>query len=290
MRREKRLLPAVLSHVPIALFAGKGDLPRTLIQVFQQQTRPFVVCAFKGQTDEALVKGLPHVWLNLGEIGKALHYLATHHIREIVMAGGISRPTFSELRPDWEGVKLIAKIGSKALGDDNLLKLVIETFENKGYKIVGPDDVLAELLVPHGPLTSLEPDDQASHDIRRGIEILSALSPVDVGQGVVVQEGLVLGIEAIEGTDALIERTGPLHRSGLGGVLIKLAKHQQEQRVDLPTIGLTTIQKALQAGLRGIAVEEGRTLFLNRDESIQLAEEKGLFIIGLASSQCRVFL
>ena len=173
------------------------------------------------------------------------------------MAGALSRPTMNEIRPDWEGVKWLAKIGSKALGDDNLLKLIIGMIEGKGYKVVGPDDILADLLTPEGILSSIEPDEQAWKDIGRGVEILWALSPVDVGQAVVVQEGLVLGIEAIEGTDALIERSASLHRPGHGGILIKIAKHQQEQRVDLPTIGLETVHKALEAGLRGIAVEEG---------------------------------
>ncbi len=111
-----------------------------------------------------------------------------------------------------------------------------------------------------------------------------------MGQAVVVQEGLILGIEAIEGTDALIERARTLHRPGRGGVLIKTAKHQQEQRADLPTIGLETIHRVFQAGLRGIAVEAGRTLFLNQEESLKLAQEKGLFIVGLESAQCRTFL
>jgi UDP-2,3-diacylglucosamine hydrolase len=284
-------LPVVLSNVPIALFAGRGDLPHTLIQIFQKQKRPFVILAFQGQTEKSLVEHLPHIWLHFGEIGKALRYMDENHIKEIVMAGAISRPVLSEIRPDWEGVKWLAKIGSKALGDDNLLKLVIGMIEKKGYTVVGPDDVLEDILAPLGPLTSLEPDEQAWRDIGRGIEILCALSPVDVGQAVVVQEGLVLGIEAIEGTDALIERVGPLHRpGGLGGILIKVAKSQQEQRVDLPTIGETTILKVLQAGLRGIAIEAGRTLFLNREKTLKLAQEKGLFIIGLTSTQCRTFL
>lgn len=283
-------MPAALNQAPIALFAGRGNLPLTLLRLFQKQKRPFVILAFKGQTEEQLVKGLPHIWLHFGEAGKALRYIAENHIQEIVMAGAISRPTLSEIRPDWEGVKWLTQIGSKALGDDNLLKLVIKMIESKGYKVIGPDDILADLLAPQGQLSSIEPDAQAWRDIGRGIEILSALSPVDIGQAVVVQEGLVLGIEAIEGTDALIERTSQLHRPGLGGILIKTSKYQQEQRADLPTIGLQTIHKVLQAGLRGIAIEAGRTLFLDREEGLKLAQEKGLFIVSLASAQCRTFL
>lgn len=283
-------MPAVPNQAPIALFAGKGDLPKTLVRLFQKQDRPFVVLAFNGQTDKNMVQDLPHIWIHYGEVGKALEYIKKNHIKEIVMAGAISRPALTEIRPDWEGVKWLAKIGSKALGDDNLLKLIIRMIEEKGYKVVGPDDLLADILAPEGTLSTLEPDEQAWKDIGRGMEILWALSPADVGQAVVVQEGLVLGVEAIEGTDALIERSASLHRPGLGGVLIKIAKHQQEQRVDLPTIGLETVHKALEAGLRGIAVEAGQTLFLNQEEALKLANSKKFFIVGLASAQCRTFL
>ncbi|OJW53455.1 MAG: hypothetical protein BGO67_01785 [Alphaproteobacteria bacterium 41-28] len=275
---------------PIALFAGRGDLPRSLINVFQSQKRPFIVMAFRGQTEEKLVEGIPHIWLYFGEVGKAIRYMEENHIREIVMAGAISRPAMSEVRPDWEGIKWLTKIGPHALGDDNLLKRVIKMIEERGYQVVGPDDILVDLLAPEGILTPLEPDNQAWCDIGRGVEVLSALSPADVGQAVVVQEGLVLGIEAIEGTDALIARAGALQRSGLGGILIKIAKRQQEQRVDLPVIGEETVRKAAKAGLRGIAVEAGRTLTLNREEMLKLANEKSLFVLGLASARCHVSL
>jgi DUF1009 family protein len=145
---------------------------------------------------------------------------------------------------------------------------------------------LQNLLVPKGLLTEHTPDDQAWRDIRRGVEVLSALSSADVGQAVVIQDGLVLGVEAIEGTDALIERAGALQRPGLGGVLVKTAKRQQDKRADLPTIGPETLRKAAKAGLRGISVEAQKTLLLNKEETLKLAEENGLFLLGLTSDQC----
>lgn len=273
-------------HVPIALFAGKGDLPRMLIQIFQSQARPFIVFAFKGQTEEELVKDVPHAWLHFGEVGKALKSLSEHHIKQIVMAGTLARPAMSEIRPDWEGVKWIAKIGTKALGDDNLLKILISLLEDEGYQVVAPHTILTDLLAPEGCLTSIEPDEQAWRDIGRGVEVLSALESVDVGQATAIQEGLVLGIEAIEGTDALIDRAGQLRRDGKGGVLIKLSKRQQEHRVDLPVVGLETISRCAKAELRGIAVEAERTLLLNQKEVIEFANEKSMFLIALASHQC----
>ncbi|MBY0500948.1 MAG: UDP-2,3-diacylglucosamine diphosphatase LpxI [Alphaproteobacteria bacterium] len=274
------------NKVPIALLAGRGELPHLLVDIFQSQNRPFVILAFKGQTEEDFVTNLPHTWLHMGEVGAASAYLKQNKIKEVVMAGAISRPALSDVRPDWEGIKWIARIGTKALGDDNLLKLIIGMVEEQGYRVVGADTILSDLLAPEGVLTALKPDEEAWRDIGRGVEVLSALSPVDVGQSIVVQGGLVLGIEAIEGTDALIERAGSLHRPGLGGILVKTTKRQQDVRADLPTIGTKTIQKVALAGLRGIAVEAERTLILNQKEVLNLAQQKDLFIVSLPSSQC----
>ena len=290
MKRYKKVNVPAPKHLPIALLAGRGELPRLLIEIFQSQSRPFVVLAFKGQTEEILLKTAPHLWLSFGEVGKALAYLDENKIKEVVMAGAVSRPAMSEIRPDWEGVKWLAKIGTKALGDDTLLRSIMEMIEERGYRVIAPHDILEDLLVPEGTLTSLEPDEQAWRDIGRGVEILSALSPVDVGQAVVVQEGLILGIEAIEGTDALMSRVGSLQRPGLGGVLVKIAKSQQDQRADLPTIGPETIYRAAEAGLRGIAIQAGRTLLLKQKETVQLAQEKGLFLVSLGHVQCRLLL
>lgn len=270
--------------VPIALLAGKGDLPRHLISVFQNQGRSFVVVAFKGQTEEDLVKQTEHQWVHLGEVGKALSFMKQHDICEIVMAGGITRPSMTEIRPDWEGVKWLARLGKKALGDDGLLTSLIGMLEEHGYTIVGPHTLLESLLAPEGPLTADVPDEQAMLDIERGQEVLQCLSSADVGQAIVVQQGLVLGIEAIEGTDGLIERASVLKRSGLGGVLVKFSKPQQEKRVDLPTIGVETIRRVAAAGLRGIAIEAGRTLIVNAEEVKELAAKNNLFVIGIKGS------
>ncbi len=271
----------------IALFAGRGDLPRMLIQVFQSQERPFFVCAFNGQTDDQLVQGVPHAWFHFGEVSKALKALSDNNIQQIVMAGTMARPTLSSLRPDWIGVKWLAKLGKKALGDDNLLKALISLLEDEGYQVVAPHDVLTDLLAPQGCLTTSQPDEQALRDIGRGIEILTALETVDVGQATVIQEGLVLGIEAIEGTDALIDRSGNMRREGQGGVLVKFSKRQQEHRADLPVVGLETITRCAKAGLRGIAFEAGRALLLNQKQVIEFANKNGMFLVGLARNECQ---
>ena len=278
--------PPAANLSPIALVAGRGILPATLVDVFRSQNRPFVILAFNDQVDPAFVSGTSHIWLSFGEIGKALNYMKMNGVKDIVMAGTMTRPRMSDIHPDWVGVKWMAKIGVRSIGDDGFLRAIIGMLEEQGYRVVGPDEIVEDLLSSKGDLTALSPDEQPWGDIDRGIEVPDALSAIDVGQAVVVQDGLVLGVEAAEGTDGLLRRVKDLQRPGRGGTLIKMAKRNQESRADLPTIGPETVKAAQAAGLRGIVIEAGSTLLLNREETVQLAEKAGLFLYGFKHTQC----
>jgi len=148
---------------------------------------------------------------------------------------------------------------------------------------VGVPDVVHRPRVDGTRLGRFGPDAQAAADIEHGLRLARAIGALDIGQAVVVQQGLVLGVEAIEGTDGLLRRCGALRRAGPGGVLVKTAKPAQEQRVDRPTIGAHTVVLAAEAGLRGIAAEAGATLVLDRVEVIRAADKAGLFVVGVAA-------
>ncbi|MBX9633910.1 MAG: UDP-2,3-diacylglucosamine diphosphatase LpxI, partial [Magnetospirillum sp.] len=169
----------------------------------------------------------------------------------------------------------------KALGDGGLLRAVARELEGEGFRIVGIDDVLSDCLAVAGPHGQVVPDDQAQADIQRGHQVAKGIGALDVGQAVIVQQGIVLGVEAIEGTDALIRRCGELRRDGPGGVLVKVKKPGQDRRLDLPTIGTATVQEAARAGLRGIAVEAGGALVLGRDAVAAEADRLNIFVIGI---------
>ena len=147
--------------------------------------------------------------------------------------------------------------------------------------VIGPDQLLDTAALPPGPLGQLGPDADAGADITRGIEVARALGGLDIGQAVVIQQGLVLGVEAIEGTDRLLRRCAELRREGPGGVLVKMEKPGQERRVDRPTIGPHTVALSAEAGLQGIAAEAGATLVLDRDEVARAADQAGLFVVGV---------
>jgi len=238
----------------------------------------------EGAAEPTTVEGVPHAWCRLGAAATGLALLRENRVTELVLAGGIRRPSLASLRPDWRAARLFARIGYRALGDDGLLSAVVEELEREGFRVVGADQLLDRALVPDGPLGRICSDELSQADIERGMQVARTLGVLDIGQAVVVQQGLVLGVEAIEGTDELLRRCAALHREGPGGVLVKVAKPGQEPRADLPTIGLRTVLLAVEAGLRGIAVEANATIVLDRDEIIRAADRAGLFLVGVGRS------
>ncbi len=269
------------TYPKLCIVAGGGTAPRIVMDVCRQQGRDFFLVCLEGQADAATAEGSPHVWLPLGAAAKLKDLVAEKQIKELLMIGRVRRPSLLELKPDWLTLKTVTKIGINMLGDDALLRGIGKAIEEEiGVRVIGAQDIFKDLLTPEGQLGKIMPDAEAETDITRGLAVAKALGLVDVGQAVVVQQGVVLGVEAVEGTDALITRTAAVRREGLGGVLVKIAKPQQDNRYDLPTIGPDTIMNAKQAGLRGIVIEAGRSFLVEREKTIALANEAGIFIVG----------
>ncbi|WP_340119102.1 UDP-2,3-diacylglucosamine diphosphatase LpxI domain-containing protein [Pelagibius sp. 7325] len=269
---------------PLGIVAGGGSLPRRLVEVCRDSGRGAFVIAIEGHTDPATVAGTDHLWIRMGQSEKAIGALRAAGAEELVLVGAVKRPSMTELRPDRLTFKFFARIGFKALGDDGLLGAVVKALEAEGFTLRGVDEFLADLLAQEGCLGQVVPDEAAWRDIRRGIEVVRAMGAADVGQATVIQDGLVLGVEAVEGTDALLARCGPLRRAGPGGVLVKLSKPGQERRADLPTIGVRTVAEAAAAGLRGIAVEAGATLVVDAPAVAEAADRAGLFLVGIRAA------
>ncbi len=265
----------------LAIIAGGGNLPAKLVSACEHQgIKPFIV-AFKGHADPELVQGHNHMWARLGGAGKVLKTLKAHNIRDVVMIGSIHRPGFSEIRPDLKVAEFFARVGIKALGDNDLLTMIRRFLEDEGLRVHGAHKFATELLAPKGVLGKYEPSKGDMIDIQRGLEVSQQLGRLDVGQSVIVQEGLVLGVEAIEGTDALIARCKGFKRRGRKGVLVKTCKPQQDRDLDLPTIGPQTILQARDSKLAGIAIHAGNALILDLDEVVELANKHKMFVIGI---------
>ena len=266
----------------LGIVAGGGVLPRMIAEACRTQGRPFFVLAFEESTEAATVAGVPHAWCRLGAIGAALKALREAGAKDIVMAGRMHRPSLATLKPDLTATMLLARLGPKLMaGDDALLKAIADFLEKEGFSVVGPETVLTSLLAAEGLMGRHKPDAQAVKDIALGLAVLRALGPFDIGQAVIIQQGAVLGIEATEGTAALIARCGSCKRESGGGVLVKARKPGQDARMDLPAIGPDTIASLHAAGFSGAAVEAHGALVIDRETLVHEADRLGMFITGV---------
>jgi DUF1009 family protein len=236
----------------------------------------------EGFADPAVLAPWPHEVVRILAAGRILAALREHGCQDLVLVGPVRRPSLLDLRLDAEGARILARIGRAAFaGDDGLLAAVLRVFAEEGFRVLGVHEVLNEALGPVGLLSHAAPDAVAMADIRRGIAVARALGAIDVGQGCVVQQGIVLAVEAAEGTDAMLTRCASLAAPGRGGVLVKLVKPGQDRRADLPTVGPETLRGAAGAGLRGVAFEAGGTILAERDATTAVADAAGLFLLGL---------
>lgn len=265
----------------IALLAGGGALPEMVASSCRHQGRDIVVVGFDGFTDPQLLETYPSKKVRLGQVGKVLGFLKQHKIEQIVFAGNLKRPSWAQIRPDFQGFKLLWILRKKKLGDDALLRELSGFFERHGIQLIGADSLVPDSIMPKGVLTEAQPSEDELSDIRYGQELLKTWGDLDQGQAIVIQQGLVLGVEAIEGTDELIKRCGAYKRPGRGPILIKTKKPKQDRRLDLPTIGIDTVNNAIQAGFAGIAVQAEDALFLQPSISVAKANEADLFLYGV---------
>jgi DUF1009 family protein len=205
------------------------------------------------------------------------------------MAGVVQRPDFSKLAMDLRGISILPRLLLEARkGDDAILRTMVHEFEKEGFRVEGVQDVAGRLTLPAGPLGRISPTDGHLEDIQKALATAKAIGALDIGQGAVVARGLVLAVEAQEGTDAMLRRCAELPTTIRGtpeapcGVLAKAPKPIQERRVDLPTMGLATVHRAAKAGLAGIVGEAGGMIVLDRDTVIAEADALGLFIYGVS--------
>lgn len=265
----------------LGIIAGAGALPARIAAKCRALGRPCFVARLPGENDPDLA-AFPGAEFAFGEVSARFAALRAFGCDAVVFAGQARRPDLSALRLDGAGLALLPKFAIAAgKGDDALQRLLVTSFEEVGFRVLAVEEILRDALAPSGALGAIRPDAPALSDIAKGAALVAALDTFDVGQGCVVRFGLVLAIEAQEGTDAMLARAATLRREAeVGGVLIKRCKPSQERRIDLPTIGLATLEGVADAGLAGIALEAGGALIVDAPSVQARADALGLFVFG----------
>jgi len=276
----------------LGIVAGGGELPIAIAQTARDKGRAVFILALEGAARPSDVASFPHGFVSIGEVGKAIRLLKQAGCSDITLAGRVSRPDFGNLKLDTRGAMALPRVVAAALkGDDALLRALLGLFEKEGFTVIGSAEAARDLLAPAGPLGKLKPAKEDQSDILHALRVVRAMGALDIGQAAVVCRGLVLAVEAAEGTDAMMARIAELPGALRGtvkqrkGVLVKAAKPHQERRVDLPVIGLHTVELAKAAGLAGIAVESGAALIMNRTAVAANADRAGLFVYGFGSAE-----
>ncbi|NDV28496.1 LpxI family protein [Desulfovibrio sp. JC010] len=262
----------------IGLIAGGGQFPLLVAKGAAAQGNRVVAVFFKGHSNLEVDEHVDaSVELKLGQLNKLVSFFKENGVSKVVMAGTINKPKAFDIRPDWRAAKLLFKLASK--GDDVLLRAIASEFEGEGMQVVGPHEYAPDLLTPPGYLTKRKPNEVESTDIAFGWKIARELGRMDIGQCVVVRDGVITAVEAIEGTDAAVKRGCEL--GGKGCSIVKVFKPGQEKRVDMPSIGLKTVQGMKDLGATCLGVEAGKSLFFDLDESVKFADKHGITIVGL---------
>ena len=264
------------SRDPVLVIAGRGELAHLIAQTLGARAH---VIALRGIADPK-TQALASHEIPLGKFGHMIEVGQTVGAKHVIFIGGVDRPAAQALALD-DFSRQNLNLADLNLGDDGALRAIAGLFTRAGLETVGPLDLIPDLTMPARCLTRAIPDEVNWADAIRGGQVACALGRLDVGQAAVIQQGLVLAVEGIEGTDALITRTQPLVRQGVRPILVKVAKPQQDMRLDVPTLGPRTIENLAAAGFAGVFLEVGRTLIVDRPRVIERADAAGLFIAGL---------
>ncbi len=264
--------------IPIGLIAGGGNFPILIAQAAQKEGKKVVVVAHEGETRPELAPLVEKIfWIRLGEFGKLIRIFKSEGVKDVIMAGGIDKKKmFSKVRPDLKGLLILAKMGHRK--DDFILRTVATELEKEGLQVYPSTAFLPSLLAPPGVLTKRIPTAEEKRDIDFGWAQAKELGKLDIGQCLVVRNGAVVAVEAIEGTDETIRRGGQLAREK--AVVIKVSKPFQDLRFDLPAVGEQTIRTMVEVKANVLAVEAHKTLIFDREATVRLADKYKMVIVS----------
>ena len=266
----------------IGLIAGNGQFPLLFARAAKARGVRVYAVAMVGETDRAIEAEADEThWVRVGQLGRMIKLFKGARVLKAAMAGGVRKTRlFEGVRPDLTAVKILARCAVRR--DDGMLRAIASEFEQHGIQIVDSTLYMPDCLAPAGVLTADKPSARELADLDYGLAIAREIGRLDIGQTVVVKDGAVVALEAIEGTDACIARAGEL-TGHEGAVVIKVAKPDQDMRFDVPAIGVRTIETLKHAGVRTLGVEAGRTLLLEPERLVSAADKAGIVIVGLTS-------
>ena len=274
-------------NMKVGLIAGDGSFPLEVAKSVSQKNNEIFIIAIKGSASKDIER-YPHLWIRIGEIGKAIKALKENNCKEVILIGGVKKPNVWLLRPDFGALKLFFKLIILPIkGDASILKTLLNFLEKDNkFKVVGAEKYISYLLMSKGLIAGEKINEQANIDIDIAVENCKNIGSKDIGQACVVVNGQIIASEDSSGTDKMLrDIISKEIRFNNEGVLVKLVKPIQDRRVDLPAIGLQTIKLAKEIGLCGIAIEAKSSFISNKEGVIEFANKNNIFIFGLSNEK-----
>jgi len=267
----------------LGLIAGNGKFPLLFAAEARREGYRVVAAAHRGETDEAIEQAADEVtWVYVGQLGKIIAAFQRAGVTEAVMAGGIRKvKLFGNFRPDLRGARFLAKLKSRE--DDALLRGIAEELGSDGIEILSSTLCLPQMIASAGVLGRRVPRPEEWSDIELGFRTAKEIGRLGIGQTVVVKQQMVVAVEAVEGTDAAIERGGRLAKQGC--IVVKVSKPQQDLRFDVPAVGIDTVQRLREVGGAVLAVEAGKTILLEKEELLRQADAAGIAVVGVGGTE-----
>jgi DUF1009 family protein len=293
MKAEEAIPLTESIAMKLGLIAGNGRFPFLLLDAARAEGLAVVVAAIKEETDPEIDRraaadaGVTVHWLSLGELSRLIETFKKEGVEQAVMAGQVKhKQIFSSIRPDWRLAKLLLNLRTRST--DALLGAVAKVLGDEGIELISSTAFLEPLLATEGVLTERAPDEEECKNIEYGLGVAGALAGFDIGQTVVVAAQACVAVEAMEGTDATIERAGRLMATLVAEAstlerrltVVKVAKPNQDMRFDVPVVGQSTIETMISAGASCLSIEAGRTLLFDREALLQTASLAGIAIVA----------
>ncbi len=264
----------------VGLVAGCGSFPRLISKAAKAHGMEVCIAAYQGQADEDIGQYASKVqWLYIGELKKMMEFFAQNSVKQVIFAGGIRKSQmFEDLRLDEKALEVLASLESTR--DDAVIRGLANALEQQGISVIASTTLLPEILAPEGCWTKRKPTPEEEADIALGFDLAKRIGELDIGQTLIMAKGSVVAVEAMEGTDAAIERAGQL-TAKKGCVVVKVIKPMQDFRFDLPAVGGNTIIKMIEAGATALCLEAGRCVVFDRQGMKEMADQYSITIVAL---------
>lgn len=262
----------------LGVIAGNGVYPRLLAKSAREHgVTKIVAAAFTDETDPGLAGLVDEIeWLRVGQLSRLLTFFGERNIQRVIMAGQIAPKNLFDLRPDWKALLLLARL--KQRNAESIFAAIAGELAKIGIEMLPASTFLEKFIATAGLIAGPKLSRRQEEDVAFGWGIAKEISRLDIGQTVIVKNGTVLAVEAFEGTDEALKRGGKLGRKN--AIMVKVAKPAQDMRFDIPVIGIETVRIAVEAGVRVVAVEAGKTLLLEQDSIVELANRSQVSILG----------